>query len=265
MRAGFKVTGVATSQRTDRLCRELGIPMRTLDELPILDVTVDGAEPVSAADRAAPPDGRLRRAGGEAARAELSDALQRQWASIEPFAPWENARSAAARAVSGVRDAVGAALDTQRAGARRGAARRTAAAALEVRACDNASLALIAPRTTPAMGSAGPAQPERPAPLALTPQHCNDGGDGGGGGVWPANASRSGFCSVTNDAVEGDCRRRGAGSWNTRAHRVRSLADCAARCLRCASCKYVSYSEVRAGGTGRGPVAGMTARFAPRR
>lgn len=51
VRAGFKVTGVATSQRTDRLCRELGIPMRTLDELPILDVTVDGADEL---------DGKLR-------------------------------------------------------------------------------------------------------------------------------------------------------------------------------------------------------------
>ena len=60
VRAGFKVTGVATSQRTDRLCRELGIPMRTLDDrtgegchidCSILDVTVDGADEL---------DGKLR-------------------------------------------------------------------------------------------------------------------------------------------------------------------------------------------------------------
>ncbi|MEN3791806.1 ribose-5-phosphate isomerase RpiA [Fulvimarina sp. MAC3] len=49
--AGFQMTGVATSERTEKLCNELGVPIKTLDEIPILDVTVDGADEV---------DGKLR-------------------------------------------------------------------------------------------------------------------------------------------------------------------------------------------------------------
>ena len=43
---GMAVTGVPTSERTARLCRELGIPLTTLDECPHLAVTVDGADEV---------------------------------------------------------------------------------------------------------------------------------------------------------------------------------------------------------------------------
>lgn len=41
---GFKVQGVPTSERTARLCLELGVPLMSLDELPELDLTVDGAD-----------------------------------------------------------------------------------------------------------------------------------------------------------------------------------------------------------------------------
>ncbi len=41
---GMKVEGVPTSERTARLCLELGIPLRSLDELPELDLTIDGAD-----------------------------------------------------------------------------------------------------------------------------------------------------------------------------------------------------------------------------
>ena len=43
---GFRVTGVPTSERTARLCVELGVPLATLDEMPELDLTVDGADEV---------------------------------------------------------------------------------------------------------------------------------------------------------------------------------------------------------------------------
>ncbi len=43
---GFKVQGVPTSERTARLCVELGVPLKSLDELPELDLTVDGADEV---------------------------------------------------------------------------------------------------------------------------------------------------------------------------------------------------------------------------
>ena len=48
---GLKVEGVPTSERTARLCVELGVPLKSLDELPQLDLTIDGADEV---------DGHLR-------------------------------------------------------------------------------------------------------------------------------------------------------------------------------------------------------------
>jgi len=43
---GLDVVGVPTSERTARLCRELGVPLTTLDETPELDLTVDGADEI---------------------------------------------------------------------------------------------------------------------------------------------------------------------------------------------------------------------------
>ena len=45
---GLRVEGVPTSERTARLCVELGVPLKSLDELPHLDLTVDGADEVDA-------------------------------------------------------------------------------------------------------------------------------------------------------------------------------------------------------------------------
>ncbi len=41
---GFDIIGVPTSERTAAMCRELGVPLTTLDEMPELDLTVDGAD-----------------------------------------------------------------------------------------------------------------------------------------------------------------------------------------------------------------------------
>ena len=64
----------------------------------------------------------------------------------------------------------------------------------------------------------------------------------GGVMTWPLNASRVGFCGVTNEGVEGDCARGDSGSWNTRVHRIHSFAACVGRCVMCARCAYVTYS-----------------------
>jgi ribose 5-phosphate isomerase A len=48
---GLKVEGVPTSERTARLCLELGVPLKSLDELPELDLTIDGADEVDGALR----------------------------------------------------------------------------------------------------------------------------------------------------------------------------------------------------------------------
>jgi len=42
---------VPTSERTARLCVELGVPLKSLDELPELDLTIDGADEVDHALR----------------------------------------------------------------------------------------------------------------------------------------------------------------------------------------------------------------------
>ncbi|OCP10259.1 MULTISPECIES: ribose-5-phosphate isomerase RpiA [unclassified Ensifer] len=44
--AGYRIEGVPTSERTARLCLELGVPLKSLDELPELDLTIDGADEV---------------------------------------------------------------------------------------------------------------------------------------------------------------------------------------------------------------------------
>jgi hypothetical protein len=43
---GFKVQGVPTSERTARLCVELGVPLYSLDDMPELDLTIDGADEI---------------------------------------------------------------------------------------------------------------------------------------------------------------------------------------------------------------------------
>jgi ribose 5-phosphate isomerase A len=45
---GLSVTGVPTSERTADLCRALGVPLATLDEMPELDLTIDGADEIDA-------------------------------------------------------------------------------------------------------------------------------------------------------------------------------------------------------------------------
>jgi ribose 5-phosphate isomerase A len=51
VRAGLKVIGVPTSERTATLARQYGIPLATLDEQPELDLDVDGADEIDPALR----------------------------------------------------------------------------------------------------------------------------------------------------------------------------------------------------------------------
>lgn len=44
--AGLNIVGVASSSGTERLAREAGIPLTTLDEEPRLDLTIDGADEI---------------------------------------------------------------------------------------------------------------------------------------------------------------------------------------------------------------------------
>ncbi|NLS15742.1 ribose-5-phosphate isomerase RpiA [Rhizobium sp. P40RR-XXII] len=47
--AGLSIQGVPTSERTAKLCNELGVPLKSLDELPELDLTIDGADELDGA------------------------------------------------------------------------------------------------------------------------------------------------------------------------------------------------------------------------
>ena len=57
--AGLDVIGVPTSETTRRDAERLGVPLSTLDEMPQLDLTVDGADEVA-------PDLSLIKGGGGA-------------------------------------------------------------------------------------------------------------------------------------------------------------------------------------------------------
>tara|TARA_R110002126_G_scaffold291724_1_gene455906 strand:- start:11380 stop:12090 length:711 start_codon:yes stop_codon:yes gene_type:complete len=56
---GLEVKGVPTSERTAGLCLELGVPIFALEELPELDLTIDGTDEIDA-------DLRLIKGGGGA-------------------------------------------------------------------------------------------------------------------------------------------------------------------------------------------------------
>lgn len=45
---GLEIIGVPTSERTAKLCVELGVPLSTLEETPALDLTIDGADELDA-------------------------------------------------------------------------------------------------------------------------------------------------------------------------------------------------------------------------
>src|SRR5436190_11328675 len=48
VKAGLRVVGVPTSEATRALAEQVGVPLTTLDETPELDLTIDGADEISA-------------------------------------------------------------------------------------------------------------------------------------------------------------------------------------------------------------------------
>ncbi|STD21009.1 ribose-5-phosphate isomerase RpiA [Enterococcus mundtii] len=45
---GLKITGVTTSSATKAQAESLGIPLKSIDEVPVVDLTIDGADEISA-------------------------------------------------------------------------------------------------------------------------------------------------------------------------------------------------------------------------
>ncbi|QPC87978.1 ribose-5-phosphate isomerase RpiA [Mesorhizobium sp. NBSH29] len=62
---GMDVIGVPTSERTAALCMELGVPLTSLDEMPQLDLTIDGADEVD------PALGLIKGGGGALLREKI--------------------------------------------------------------------------------------------------------------------------------------------------------------------------------------------------
>jgi ribose 5-phosphate isomerase A len=46
VRAGLKIVGIPTSQKTKQLAEQLGIPLTTLEEQPQIDIDIDGADEI---------------------------------------------------------------------------------------------------------------------------------------------------------------------------------------------------------------------------
>jgi ribose 5-phosphate isomerase A len=46
VREGLKITGIPTSLQTQHLAEQLGIPLTTLDEHPVIDIDIDGADEI---------------------------------------------------------------------------------------------------------------------------------------------------------------------------------------------------------------------------
>ena len=114
------IVGIPTSIRTEKLARELDIPLATLDEQPQIDVTIDGADEVD-------PDLNLIKGGGGALLREkvvaqasrtniiivdeskLSDCLGTHWALPVEVIPF------AARTEANFLQSLGAAVSMRRA------------------------------------------------------------------------------------------------------------------------------------------------------
>ena len=64
-RRGVRVRGVPTSERTAALCRELGLPLTTLEETRTLDLCIDGADEIDPRKQA------LKGGGGAMVREKL--------------------------------------------------------------------------------------------------------------------------------------------------------------------------------------------------
>lgn len=114
------IVGIPTSIRTEKLARELDIPLATLDEQPQIDVTIDGADEVD-------PELNLIKGGGGALLREkvvaqasrtniiivdeskLSDCLGTHWALPVEVIPF------AAKTEAGFLQSLGAAVSRRRA------------------------------------------------------------------------------------------------------------------------------------------------------
>ena len=75
--------------------------------------------------------------------------------------------------------------------------------------------------------------------LGAAPRRLYAGSVSGGPPPPKAGAVSNGTCGTTG--YNQDCATRDAGAWNTTADGIKTLAECAARCMGCARCEFVSF------------------------
>jgi len=83
VREGLRITGVATSEQTEALARELGIPLTTLAEDTVIDVTIDGADEVERGTLAL-----IKGAGGALLREKIVASASRRLVIVIDSSKW---------------------------------------------------------------------------------------------------------------------------------------------------------------------------------
>jgi ribose 5-phosphate isomerase A len=83
VREGLRITGVATSEHTEALARELGIPLTTLAEDTVIDVTIDGADEVERGTLAL-----IKGAGGALLREKIVASASRRLVIVIDPSKW---------------------------------------------------------------------------------------------------------------------------------------------------------------------------------
>ncbi len=82
VRAGLKIRGIPTSRASAKLAIQLGIPLLTLDDAPLIDVTFDGADEVDARLRL------IKGGGGALLREKIVAAASRKLVILADSSKW---------------------------------------------------------------------------------------------------------------------------------------------------------------------------------
>src|SRR5207248_8846655 len=76
VRQGLKIVGIPTSQQTKHLAEQLGIPLATLDEHPVIDIDIDGADEID------PQLNLIKGGGGAFLREKIIASISRRFIVI---------------------------------------------------------------------------------------------------------------------------------------------------------------------------------------
>lgn len=84
VKEGLNIEAVATSRHSDELARSLEIPMRSLEEVSVIDITVDGADQID------PKKQMIKGGGGALVREKILAASSREMVVIVDSDKWQD-------------------------------------------------------------------------------------------------------------------------------------------------------------------------------